>query len=141
MTDDERRSPGRRTVLCGAAASAAGLTLSGCGGSGAPAAPPPATPTAPVELGSADDVPVGGAHAFAARSIVVSQPEPGRFKAFSAVCTHKGCVMAAVRKLTIHCACHGSSFDTTTGEVLGGPAREPLPEVPVRVEGNGLIAG
>ncbi|WP_431783938.1 Rieske (2Fe-2S) protein [Streptomyces chumphonensis] len=145
MTRDEQRHPRRRTALRGAAAGAAlaagASALSGCGRPGESATPPPSTPTAPVELGAADEVPVGGAHAFRDAKVVVSQPEPGRYRAFSAVCTHEGCAMFALRESAIVCSCHGSSFDTTTGEVLTGPAREPLPEIPVRVEGDGLVAG
>jgi len=39
------------------------------------------------------------------------------------------------------CPCHGSVFESFTGAVLNGPAREPLPEVPVRVEGDGVVEG
>ena len=33
----------------------------------------------------------------------------------------------------IECACHGSQFDVVTGEVLLGPATEPVAVFPVRV--------
>ncbi|WP_031506763.1 Rieske (2Fe-2S) protein [Streptomyces megasporus] len=139
-------SPGRRTVLRGAALTGAagfGLTgLTACSGSGSGGRDPrQAVPTAPVDLGPADDVPVGGSRLYRERRLVVSQPTRGDFKAFGAVCTHAGCVLTSVKELEGDCTCHGSRFDTTNGEVLTGPANAPLPEVPIRVEGGRLIAG
>ncbi|MEE1930545.1 Rieske (2Fe-2S) protein [Streptomyces sp. TRM 70351] len=133
--------PGRRALTLGAAAGAVGLGA-GCAGPGASrGAEPGAVPSAPVALGSAADVPVGGAKVFPEQRLLVSQTEPGAFRAFSAVCTHQGCAISTVRETAALCPCHGSGFDATTGEVLYGPAREPLPEVPVRVSGDGLVAG
>jgi Rieske Fe-S protein len=130
----------RRTVLKGAAlAGVAGAGLTACSsGSGGGAK---ATPTASVDLGAADAVPVGGAKLFREQKLVVSCPAKGEFKAFSAVCTHAGCVLAEVVKTEGDCTCHGSRFDVTTGKVIQGPATEPLPEVPVRVADGKLVAG
>ncbi|UGY90738.1 Rieske (2Fe-2S) protein [Streptomyces gobiensis] len=145
MTHDDQACPGqsprRRTLLRGAAlAGAAGLGVAACSpATGRDAGP--ATPTAPVELGAAGDVPVGGARIYRESKVVVAQPEQGEYRAFSAVCTHGGCVLSAVTGLEADCGCHGSRFDATTGEVLRAPATARLPEVPVRVEGGKLIAG
>ncbi|MCI0382999.1 Rieske (2Fe-2S) protein [Streptomyces sp. CNQ085] len=140
MSGDLPGSPGRRTVLCGAALTgAAGLGLTACSGGGGGRAP--AVPTAPVDLGAADAVPVGGARLYREKKLVVSQASEGEYKAFSAVCTHAGCVLTSVEELEADCACHGSLFDTTSGEVLAGPADAPLPAVPVEVRGGRLVAG
>ncbi|MGD3104847.1 MULTISPECIES: Rieske (2Fe-2S) protein [unclassified Streptomyces] len=133
--------PARRTVLRGAAlAGAAGFGLAACssGGSGADAS---AVPTKPVDLGAAADVPVGGAKLYREDRLVVSQPAKGEFKCFSAKCTHAGCILSEVQKKEGSCPCHGSRFDVTTGQVIQGPAAEPLPEVPVKAQGGKLIAG
>jgi Rieske Fe-S protein len=53
--------------------------------------------------------------------------------AFSAVCTHQGCLVDRVTARTIICPCHGSAFDTTTGKVVTGPASSPLAPVAVTV--------
>ena len=42
------------------------------------------------------DVPEGGGTVFRDEKYVVTQPEPGDFKAFSAVCPHQGCLVDSV---------------------------------------------
>ncbi|MGW6691257.1 Rieske 2Fe-2S domain-containing protein [Streptomyces sp. NPDC054961] len=139
------QSAARRTVLKGAAAlvgaTGTGVTLAACSTEGNGAAGSPAVPTAPVELGAAADVPVGGAKLFREGKVVVSCAEAGQYKAFSAKCTHAGCVLDKIVDGEGSCPCHGSRFDVTTGKVLRGPATDPLPEVPVKAEGGKLIAG
>ena len=56
----------------------------------------------------------------------VFRGEDGRFSIHSAVCTHLKCIVhwnAADR--TWDCPCHGSRF-STSGDVLAGPAEQPL---------------
>ncbi|MDJ0345426.1 Rieske (2Fe-2S) protein [Streptomyces sp. H10-C2] len=128
----------RRTVLRGATlAGAVGLGLTACGGSGKDTA----AAASPADLGAATDVPVGGSKLYRDDKVVVSQPTQGVFKAFSAVCTHAGCVVDKVENGVISCPCHGSRFNATTGAVEQGPASAPLPAVEVRVEGGKLVTG
>ncbi|MFI6149341.1 Rieske (2Fe-2S) protein [Streptomyces sp. NPDC051109] len=135
----------RRTVLKGAAAIAGavggGAALAACSTGGAGGAGSPAVPAAPVELGAASEVPVGGSKLFREKKLVVSCPAEGQYKAFSAQCTHAGCVLDKIDDGEGNCPCHGSRFDVTTGKVLRGPATDPLPAVPVKAEGGKLIAG
>ncbi|MEW2548808.1 Rieske (2Fe-2S) protein [Streptomyces sp. NPDC047002] len=134
------RTARRRAVLKGAAAAGAtALGAAACGPGGKAAASP--TPTAPVDLGSPDAVPVGGARLYRDDRVVVYRPAEDAYTAFSAVCTHQGCVLTKVVRTTGECPCHGSRFDVTTGKVVQGPARAPLPPVPVRAEGGRLVAG
>ena len=58
------------------------------------------------------------------------------FYAFGDTCTHQGCSLAdgKLDGTTLTCPCHGSQFDVTTGEVLRGPAQEPVQSYPVRLE-------
>ncbi|MER0244323.1 Rieske (2Fe-2S) protein [Streptomyces sp. HSW2009] len=130
----------RRTVLRGAAlAGAAGVGVAAC--SPGEKRPGPATPTAPVELGAPEEVPVGEAKLYRNDRLMVMQPAQGQFKAFSAVCTHGGCILSKIVDGEARCGCHGSRFDPATGKVIDGPANAPLPSVPVRVEGGKLVAG
>jgi Rieske Fe-S protein len=47
-------------------------------------------------VGSTTDVPEGSGTVFREQKVVVTQPGPGDFKAFSAVCTHQGCLVDSV---------------------------------------------
>lgn len=63
---------------------------------------------------------------FKGQKIAAYRDETGHMTVCSAVCTHLGCIVrwnAADR--TWDCPCHGSRFKIN-GEVLGGPAEEPL---------------
>ena len=66
--------------------------------------------------------------------------DSGDFVAYSAVCTHQGCTVA-YKKGQLACPCHGSLFDPADGAVIAGPAQEPLPEIPVKVQGGDIVKG
>lgn len=70
-------------------------------------------------------------------SYIIAQDAMGFF-AFSAVCTHSGCIVdtPAANGSTI-CACHGSRFDGN-GAVLQGPAKIPLEHYAVAVCGGAV---
>jgi rieske iron-sulfur protein len=62
--------------------------------------------------------------------------------AYSAICTHLGCVVHAQLDAQgrIACPCHGSLFDPSHGAaVVGGPAGRPLPSLPISVAQNGVV--
>ncbi|GHI08798.1 iron-sulfur protein [Streptomyces cellostaticus] len=123
----------RRTVLAtGAAALAVGCA--GCGGdkSGSPPS------VGGQELARTSDIPEGGGRIFKEQKVVVTQPEKGDFKAFSAICTHMGCTVNQVADGTIDCPCHGSKYRIADGSVAHGPAPKPLPPETIRVEGNSI---
>jgi Rieske Fe-S protein len=145
----------RRTVLA-LTAGGAGALLTGCvvqaqPRTAAPAQPAqqPAQPAQPAQttqpskaappkqparnaLARLADVPAGGGVVLADQKLVLTRNDAGKAFAFSAVCTHQGCIVAEVAGGTINCACHGSKFDASTGQVVNGPARQPLPPVSVQ---------
>jgi Rieske Fe-S protein len=47
-------------------------------------------------VGTTADVPEGSGTVFKEQKVVVTQPEAGDFKAFTAVCTHQGCLVDSV---------------------------------------------
>jgi Rieske Fe-S protein len=85
------------------------------------------------------DVPEGGGLVVDGEELVITQPTRGQFRGFSAICTHQGCTVSDVSGGTINCPCHGSTFDIDTGEVTGGPATSPLPEMPIIVAGQEIL--
>ena len=90
-------------------------------------------------LGQASDIPVGGGAIYTAAKVVVTQPASGQYKAFSAVCTHVGCLVNQVTSGTIDCPCHGSEFKITDGAVVAGPAPSPLPARPIKIVDGQVI--
>lgn len=100
-----------------------------------PAPEAPETTGAPAGVASTADVPVGGGLVLQAEQVVLTQPSPGEFRAYSAVCTHQGCIVNDVVGGTINCNCHGSKF-SLDGSVANGPAAAPLPAVAVKVTGD-----
>ena len=90
-------------------------------------------------LGAASDIPVGGGAIYTAAKVVVTQPASGQYKAFSAVCTHVGCIVNKVANGTIDCPCHGSEFKITNGAVVTGPAPSPLPAKQIKVVDGQVI--
>ena len=90
-------------------------------------------------LGMASAVPVGGGMVYTDAKVVVTQPSKGEYKAFSAVCTHVGCLCNQVAGGTINCPCHGSKFKITDGSVVAGPAPAPLAAKTVTVSGGKIL--
>jgi nitrite reductase/ring-hydroxylating ferredoxin subunit len=136
----------RRAVLAGGCGAACAVALTACAGYGAggpaPAPAPAPAPNpggGPAALAAVADVPVGGGIVLAAQALVVTQPEAGTFKAFSAVCTHQGCTVNEVAGGTINCPCHGSKFAVADGAPTAGPAQKPLPETAVAVAGSSIV--
>jgi Rieske Fe-S protein len=90
-------------------------------------------------LGVTSDIPVGGGAIYTAAKVVVTQPASGQYQAFSAVCTHVGCLVNKVTSGTIDCPCHGSEFKITNGAVVAGPAPSPLPARQIKIVGDQVI--
>jgi len=62
--------------------------------------------------------------------------------AYSKICTHMGCPVALYEQQTHHllCPCHQSTFDLTQDcKVIFGPAKRPLPQLPIAVDDDGYL--
>jgi nitrite reductase/ring-hydroxylating ferredoxin subunit len=130
----------RRTVLGVLGGGAAATVLAGCGGDeGGPAADPAPSAKSGTALVATADVPVGSGVILKDQKLVVTQPEEGTFKCFTAICTHQGCTVGKVSDDEIECPCHGSVFSAQDGSVINGPAQEPLAAVKVSVKRGQVV--
>jgi len=84
------------------------------------------------------DVPADGGVVVKSASVVVVRDADG-VHAFSAVCTHQGCLVSSVTNGSISCPCHGSVFDAKTGEPTNGPATRALAPVKVTVNAGEVV--
>ena len=116
------------------AASAGGSAAGSAGASSGAAAS-----SGPVVLAKTTDIPVGGGKILTDKKIVITEPQSGTFKAFTAVCTHQGCIVDSVSGGTINCPCHGSKFSIANGSVVNGPAPSPLAPVSIEVQGTSIV--
>jgi Rieske Fe-S protein len=136
------RGPSRRRVLVtggvivAAAAATAACGSSGPSGTGAAPGPADSTDTGRGASIPTADIPVGGGEILTDQKVVITQPTAGTFKAFTAVCTHQGCLVASIVDAMIVCPCHGSTYSISDGSVTGGPAPAPLAPVPLTVSGD-----
>jgi Rieske Fe-S protein len=133
--------PTRRAALAGAGFAGLAATLAACGGGSSSSSSPSsgsgqAGNSGSAVLASTSEIPVGGGKVFSAEKVVVTQPTAGDFKAFSAICTHLGCLVDKVASGTIDCPCHGSKYSVKNGSVVSGPAPKPLPAQAIKVAGG-----
>ena len=154
----------RRGVLAGVGLVGLAGAITACGASGASGSPTSANSTsgggattatvpsasssskqstsggaATDALTSTSAIPVGGGKIFNTQTVVVTQPAAGEYKAFSAVCTHMGCLVSTISDGIIHCPCHGSEYSIKNGAVVHGPAVKPLPAKTIKVTGDSIF--
>jgi nitrite reductase/ring-hydroxylating ferredoxin subunit len=95
-----------------------------------------------ITVAATGDVEEGAAKAFEVKGAEVAVARSGSaLYAFSDICTHRHCNLSMggeIEGTTIQCECHGSMFSMETGEVIEGPATEPIQTYGVR-EQDGQI--
>ena len=134
---EARTDPTRRRALLAALAGAVGAVLAGASVWPLWRYLFPARKRGPEEAVKVPRASVadGEAHFFRFRGhpAVLVQPSPGRFLAFSAVCTHLGCVVTwRPAEKIFFCPCHAGRY-SEEGAVLGGPPPKPLPRFAIEV--------
>ena len=154
----------RRTVLQATGLVAVGGVVAACSTSGssgapssssaapaassssaAPAASSAAASTAPASsaggasVAAVSDIPVRGGLILDDVAVVLTQPTAGDVKAFTAICTHQGCLVSQVVENEIICPCHGSRYSGTDGSVIQGPSTQPLAPAGITVDGGNVV--
>lgn len=78
---------------------------------------------------------------YAGSSAVLVRKQGGQVAAFSAVCTHLGCIVKWEKeKQEFLCPCHGGRF-SAEGAVIAGPPPKPLSRLDVAVSGGKIVVG
>ena len=78
---------------------------------------------------------------YAGSSAVLVRKRGGEVVAFSAVCTHLGCIVQwQQERQQFLCPCHAGLF-SAEGAVLAGPPPKPLQKLPVVVAGGTITVG
>ena len=94
------------------------------------------------EVAKVDDVSPGSATVVDVKGVEIALINSGgQLHAIGNECTHAGGSLGdgdLIEENQIECPLHGSVFDITTGEPVVGPADEPVPVYPTKVE-NGII--
>ena len=90
-------------------------------------------------LASTADVPVGGGKILADKKIVITQPKAGTFDAFTAVCTHQGCIVGSV--VGRHHQLPVPRQQVQHRQRLGRqrPGRVPAGPVSIKVQGTSIV--
>lgn len=98
----------------------------------------------PVDVGKVEDFAAGSGTVVSVNDkpvIIVSNKGTG-LKAFSAICTHLGCVVAwDLHKNVIHCPCHDGIFNATTGAVVSGPPPSALSGYELAIKDGRVLIG
>jgi nitrite reductase/ring-hydroxylating ferredoxin subunit len=95
-----------------------------------------------VRIENARDIAPGQMRVFDVAGIKVNIASVGgQLLAIDDTCTHRACSLAKGKLdgTTVTCPCHGSQFDVTSGEVLRGPAQQPVRSRLVQIEGESLL--
>ena len=88
----------------------------------------------PVQIGTVADFSVGKGKVVAVsdKPVIVVNTDQGGLRAFSAICTHLGCIVEWDQsRQFIVCPCHDALFNAVNGAVVSGPAPSALAQLKV----------
>lgn len=98
----------------------------------------------PVAVGKVEDFAPGSGAVVSVndKAVIVVNSKAGGLKAFSAICTHLGCVVSwDQHKNVIHCPCHEGIFNPATGAVVSGPPPRPLSGYELAIKDGQILIG
>ena len=90
-----------------------------------------------VQVGTTADFPAGQGKVVPVndKPVIVVNTAQGGIKAFSAICTHLGCIVEWDQsRQFVLCPCHDGRFNAVNGAIISGPQPAPLPELALTVE-------
>jgi len=122
----------RRTFLTAVAAGSATCCLAGLPGC--------VTVSGVHEAGNLSDLPEAGTLVVLGQPLVAMRDADGIW-AMTTICTHLDCDMLEQGSVDIGglaCECHGSTF-TSDGDVITGPATQPLDNFAVSISDEGVV--
>ena len=93
-----------------------------------------------VSAGNVADLPVQTLRAVSGSPVCIGRDAGGVY-AMTLTCTHQGCDIGSEGSVSasgLHCRCHGSAFDAN-GNVINGPATEPLQHFAVTADAAGAL--
>lgn len=94
-----------------------------------------------VQVGTTADFPAGQGKVVPVndKPVIMVNTAQGGLKAFSAICTHLGCIVEWDHpRQFILCPCHDGRFNAVNGAIISGPQPSPLPELALTVEGDAV---
>ena len=94
-----------------------------------------------VLVGTTTDFPVGKGQVVPVNNkpVIVVNTAQGGLKAFSAICTHLGCITEwDQERQVIVCPCHDGRLNPVNGAVISGPVPAPLPPLALTVEDDAI---
>jgi len=97
------------------------------------------TPAGPV-----NDFPVntGAVISVNDEPVIIVNTEAGGLKAYSAICTHLGCITYwHDRRAVIQCPCHDGRYNPVNGAVISGPPPRPLPAYKLEIMEGEVYVG
>lgn len=134
-----QNNPSRRSFLAASGIATAAVTFAACSTGPEQETFSRGALTQAIRL---DQLPVGEAVQLAVGSnqVLIYRESDETVRAYSAVCTHQGCIVGVSANAAdpFICPCHSSNFDKATGEAVAGPAQLPLTRHDTSIE-NGWI--
>lgn len=98
----------------------------------------------PTRVGTLADFPpnTGKVVAVGNKPVIITNPQGEGLQAFSAICTHLGCVVFWNEAGGyIQSPCHDGRFNAKTGDVISGPPPRPLPRYELGINGEEVYLG